>query len=160
MYNTCRERICRLHRVTNKDQAHSVEVVSDTQHQLQRAAERPSKQSKASKSNRCSLLLPLGPDPCLIHRHRAFNFIHSFNLLHHSLYIVWTRVFLKTYTNSKLHPIPKQHTRASEPATTYKMTLMYLLVIIHINNQSALYKVNGIVLNKKVSKSQITSQPA
>jgi hypothetical protein len=34
-------------------------------------------------------------------------------------------------------------TRASKLATTYKMTLVYLLVIIHINNQSILYKVNG-----------------
>jgi hypothetical protein len=31
----------------------------------------------------------------------------------------------------------------SKLATTYKMTFMYLLVIIHINNQSTLYKVNG-----------------
>jgi hypothetical protein len=30
-------------------------------------------------------------------------------------------------------------------AITYKMPLMYLLVIVHINNQSALYKVNRIV---------------
>jgi hypothetical protein len=32
-------------------------------------------------------------------------------------------------------------------ATTYKMTLMYLLVIIFINNQSTLYKVNNVVSN-------------
>jgi hypothetical protein len=31
-------------------------------------------------------------------------------------------------------------------APTYKMTLMYFLVNIHINNQSTLYKVNGVML--------------
>jgi hypothetical protein len=29
---------------------------------------------------------------------------------------------------------------------TYKMTLMYFLVNIHFNNQSTLYKVNGLVV--------------
>jgi hypothetical protein len=37
------------------------------------------------------------------------------------------------------------HIHASELAATYKMTIMYFLVTIHINNQSTLYKVNGIV---------------
>jgi hypothetical protein len=32
-------------------------------------------------------------------------------------------------------------------ATSYKMTLLYLLVIIHINNQSTLYKVNGVAVH-------------
>jgi hypothetical protein len=36
--------------------------------------------------------------------------------------------------------------RASKLTTTYKMTLMYLLIIIHINNQSILYKVNRVVI--------------
>jgi hypothetical protein len=31
-------------------------------------------------------------------------------------------------------------------AIIFKMTLMYLLVIIHINNQSTLYKVNGVLV--------------
>ena len=35
---------------------------------------------------------------------------------------------------------------ASKLTTTYKMTLMYLLVIIHINNQSILNKVNRLVI--------------
>jgi hypothetical protein len=38
-----------------------------------------------------------------------------------------------------------RHIRAYKLAATYKMTLMYFLVNIHINNQSTLYKVNGVV---------------
>jgi hypothetical protein len=34
-----------------------------------------------------------------------------------------------------------------EVAATYKMTLMYFSVNIHINNQSTLYKVNGVVVS-------------
>jgi hypothetical protein len=34
--------------------------------------------------------------------------------------------------------------RAYKLAATYKMTLMYFLVNIHINNQSTLYKVNDV----------------
>jgi hypothetical protein len=37
------------------------------------------------------------------------------------------------------------HVRAYKLAATYKMTFMYFLVNVHINNQSILYKVNGIV---------------
>jgi hypothetical protein len=39
-----------------------------------------------------------------------------------------------------------QHIHAYKLAATHKMTLMYFLVNIHINNQSTLYKVNGVVL--------------
>jgi hypothetical protein len=39
-----------------------------------------------------------------------------------------------------------RHLRAYKLASTYKMTLMYFLVNIHINNQSTLYKVNDIVM--------------
>jgi hypothetical protein len=39
-----------------------------------------------------------------------------------------------------------QNICASKLAVTYKMTLMYFLVNIHIKNQSTLYKVNGVVL--------------
>jgi hypothetical protein len=60
-------------------------------------------------------------------------------------YIVWIRLFLKTYTNSKLHPILMWHICVYKLATTYTMTLMYLLVNIHIKNQSTLCKVNGVV---------------
>jgi hypothetical protein len=35
--------------------------------------------------------------------------------------------------------------RAYKLATTYKMTLRYFLVNIHINNQPTLYKMNGVV---------------
>jgi hypothetical protein len=38
-----------------------------------------------------------------------------------------------------------QHLRAYKLAATDKMTLMYFLVNIHINNQPTLYKVNGVV---------------
>jgi hypothetical protein len=38
-----------------------------------------------------------------------------------------------------------QHLRAYKLATTYEMTHMYFLVNIHNNNQSILYKVNGVV---------------
>jgi hypothetical protein len=40
-----------------------------------------------------------------------------------------------------------QHIRAYQLAATYEMTPMYLLVNIHINNQSTLYKVNGVLNN-------------
>jgi hypothetical protein len=40
-----------------------------------------------------------------------------------------------------------RHIRAYKLAATYKMTLMYFLVNIHINNQSTLYKVNGVASN-------------
>jgi hypothetical protein len=39
-----------------------------------------------------------------------------------------------------------RHIRAYKLVATYKITLMYFLVNIHINNQSTLYKVNGVVL--------------
>jgi hypothetical protein len=39
----------------------------------------------------------------------------------------------------------KRHRCASKLATTYNMTIMYFLVDIDINNQSTLYKVNGVV---------------
>jgi hypothetical protein len=42
-----------------------------------------------------------------------------------------------------LHPILMRHIHAYTLAATYKMTLMYFLVNIQINNQSTLYKVNG-----------------
>jgi hypothetical protein len=44
-----------------------------------------------------------------------------------------------------------QHICAYKLAATYKMTFMYFLVRIHINNQSTLYKVNGVAAdtNKK-----------
>jgi hypothetical protein len=38
-----------------------------------------------------------------------------------------------------------QYIRAYNLAATYKMTLMYFTVNIHINNQSTLYKVNSVV---------------
>jgi hypothetical protein len=38
-----------------------------------------------------------------------------------------------------------RHLRAYKLATTYKRTLMYFLVNIHINNPPTLYKVNGVV---------------
>jgi hypothetical protein len=37
-----------------------------------------------------------------------------------------------------------RHICAYKLAATNKMTLMYFLVNIHINNQSTLYKVNGV----------------
>jgi hypothetical protein len=38
-----------------------------------------------------------------------------------------------------------QHLRVYKLAAAYKMKLMHFLVNIHINNQSTLYKVNGVV---------------
>jgi hypothetical protein len=38
-----------------------------------------------------------------------------------------------------------RHLQTYKLAATYKMTLRYFLVNIHINNQPILYKVNGIV---------------
>jgi hypothetical protein len=38
-----------------------------------------------------------------------------------------------------------RHIRTYKLVATYKMTLMYFLVNIHINNQSTLYKVNGVL---------------
>ena len=38
-----------------------------------------------------------------------------------------------------------QHISAYKLATTHKMTFMYFVVNIYINNQSTLYKVNGVV---------------
>jgi hypothetical protein len=38
-----------------------------------------------------------------------------------------------------------QHIHAYKLVATYEMTPMYFLVNIHINNQSTLYKVNGVV---------------
>jgi hypothetical protein len=43
-----------------------------------------------------------------------------------------------------------QYIHAYKLAATYKMTLMYFLVNIHINNQSTLYKVNGVVINGSI----------
>jgi hypothetical protein len=37
-----------------------------------------------------------------------------------------------------------RHLRAYKLAATYKMTLRYFLVNIHINNQPTLYKVNVV----------------
>jgi hypothetical protein len=37
------------------------------------------------------------------------------------------------------------HLHAYKLAATYKVTLRYFLVNIHINNQPTLYKVNGVV---------------
>jgi hypothetical protein len=37
-----------------------------------------------------------------------------------------------------------RHICAYKLGATYKMTTMYFLVNIHINNQSTLYKVNGV----------------
>jgi hypothetical protein len=71
--------------------------------------------------------------------------------LHHSLYIVWTKLFLKTYTNWKIHAILKWHRRTLKLTTIYKMTFIYLLVIMHINNQSTLYKVNDVVSGRLFS---------
>jgi hypothetical protein len=51
-----------------------------------------------------------------------------------------------------LHAIHKWQRHVPKLVTTYKMTLMYFLVKIHINNQSTLYKMNGIVLLFKVIK--------
>ena len=65
---------------------------------------------------------------------------------HRSPYIVWARLFLKTYTNKKLHSILMRHIHAYKLAATYKMTLMYFLINIHINNQSTPYKVNGVAV--------------
>jgi hypothetical protein len=65
--------------------------------------------------------------------------------LHYSPYIVWIRLFMKTYTNQKLNPIFMQHICAYKLTTTYIMILIYFLVNIHINNQSSLYKVNSVV---------------
>ena len=59
---------------------------------------------------------------------------------------MWSKVFLKTSTIEKLYTIFKCHKHALKLATTYNMILMYLLVIIYINNQSTLYKVNNVVV--------------
>jgi hypothetical protein len=67
-------------------------------------------------------------------------------MVHCSFYIVWTRLFLKIHINKNIHPIIMQHICAYKLAPTYKMTLMYFLVNIHINNQFTLYKVNGVVV--------------
>jgi hypothetical protein len=48
-----------------------------------------------------------------------------------------------------------QHIHAYKLATTYKMTLMYFLVNIHINNQSTLYKVNGVVASNNFGKNNL-----
>jgi hypothetical protein len=40
------------------------------------------------------------------------------------------------------------HILAYKLATNYKLTLMYFLVNIHINNQSTLYKVNSVALQE------------
>jgi hypothetical protein len=45
-----------------------------------------------------------------------------------------------------------QHICAYKLAATYKMTLMYFLVNIHIDNQSTLYKVNGVPLILRKTK--------
>jgi hypothetical protein len=57
----------------------------------------------------------------------------------------YTRIF-PCWTNVKVYwalrtdrQTPKQPCHAYKLATTYKMTLMYFLVNIHINNQSTLY---------------------
>jgi hypothetical protein len=38
-----------------------------------------------------------------------------------------------------------RHICAYKLVATYKMALMYFLVIIHVNNQSTLHEVNGVV---------------
>jgi hypothetical protein len=70
-------------------------------------------------------------------------------LLHRSPYIVWTRLFLKIHTNLKLHSILMRHRRTYKLVATNKMTLLYFLVNIHINNQSTLHKVNGVVNRRR-----------
>lgn len=54
-------------------------------------------------------------------------------------------IFFPNENWHKLHVILKWHAHALQLATTSKMTLMYLLVIIHINNQFVLHKVNIIL---------------
>jgi hypothetical protein len=41
-----------------------------------------------------------------------------------------------------------RHICAYKLVATYKMTLIYFLVNIHINNQSTLYKVNGVPISQ------------
>jgi hypothetical protein len=56
---------------------------------------------------------------------------------------------VRTLHKSKLHPILMQHICAYKLAAAYKMTLIYFLINIHINNQSTLYKVNDVLLTPK-----------
>jgi hypothetical protein len=44
-----------------------------------------------------------------------------------------------------------RHLRAYKLATTYKMTLMYFSVNIHINNQPTQYKMNGVLVVKELN---------
>jgi hypothetical protein len=64
--------------------------------------------------------------------------------LYYSSYTIYIRLFLKTYTNLKLYPILMRHICAYKLGATCKMMFMHFLVNIHINNQSILYKVNGV----------------
>jgi hypothetical protein len=50
------------------------------------------------------------------------------------------------------------HIRTYKLATTYKMILIYLLVNIYVNNQSTLYKVNGVVIVFLKSKNDMPPQ--
>jgi hypothetical protein len=43
-----------------------------------------------------------------------------------------------------------RHLCAYKLAATYKMTLRYFLVNIHINNQPTLYKVNSVVIESEL----------
>jgi hypothetical protein len=54
------------------------------------------------------------------------------------------QTILKIYIDWKLHTILKWHKHAEKLATTYNITPIYLSFINHIDNQSTLYKVNGI----------------
>lgn len=80
-----RERICRLDRVTNKNRAHSVKVVSDTQHQFRSSSVQHNKQVKQCKPQQASALAALllqqqsttGSLRSLSHPW-AFNWMHLF----------------------------------------------------------------------------------
>jgi hypothetical protein len=57
-----------------------------------------------------------------------------FYILYCSLYTIWTKLYLKTYTNWKLHAILKQHKCTFKVATTHEMIIMYYLcpvMIVH-----------------------------
>ena len=49
-----------------------------------------------------------------------------------------------------------RHIRAYKLANTYKMTLMYFLINIHINNQSTPYKVNGVAVKTQKPSSVLS----
>jgi hypothetical protein len=65
-------------------------------------------------------------------------------MLHHSLYIIWTILFLKTYTSYM------QSSMCFETSNHFLITLMYFLVNSHINNQSTSYQVSGVGFNHHV----------